>query len=71
MTRLSAPSPAANHSAIARINLVLPFFCSGELSGLADYLERELASRIARPARKRGSARGPRRRIPLPIRAGD
>ena len=53
---------------LIRLGRVLPLFAPAELSGLADFLERRVATRLARLARMRGS-RPPRRlRTRLPIR---
>ena len=53
--------PAPRDSQLIRLQNVLPFFAPAELSGLADYLERRLAERIARLPRSDESARRWRR----------
>ena len=54
---------------VLRITHVLPFFASRELSGLADFLERELASRLGSLRQSRGSDRARPARTSSPTRA--
>jgi len=54
---------------LGRISLALPFFSPGELSGLADYLERRAASRIQLLPQRPESGLPKRAHIRFPSRA--
>lgn len=71
MWKRTGPGETGVEAELTRINGVLPLFSSGELAGLADYLERCLLERLARLPQRRGPAWGKRARTRLPIRAAD
>lgn len=56
---------------IIRIQAVLPFFSEAELTGLAGFLEQQLALRLERLPRRRGPGRDPHRQTRPPSRAAD